>query len=148
MKVAEALQDVSRIFLDSAPVIYYFEKNPTYHRVIAAIFAEIDAGTIKAVTGPVTLAECLVQPYRLGQTTLQKEFADFIVSGRNTLFTNIDQNITMQATDLRARYNIALLDALQFGVALATGCDTFLTNDTVLRRVTELKIVIVGDLEL
>jgi hypothetical protein len=50
VKIAEALHGVSRLFLDSAPVIYYFEKNPTYHTVVAAFFTEVDAGRIKAVT--------------------------------------------------------------------------------------------------
>jgi hypothetical protein len=60
VKVSDALQGVSRLFLDTAPVIYYLEKNPTYNDVVdvvAQIFADIDGGAITAVTSPITLAE-------------------------------------------------------------------------------------------
>lgn len=30
MRIDEALQGVTRLFLDTAPVIYYVEKHPTY----------------------------------------------------------------------------------------------------------------------
>ena len=35
MKVADALQNVTRLFLDTAPVIYYVERNPRYAAVAA-----------------------------------------------------------------------------------------------------------------
>jgi len=42
MKTAEALHQVKRLFLDTAPVIYYVEKNPRYLAVVAPIFDRID----------------------------------------------------------------------------------------------------------
>ncbi len=42
MRVADALAHVERIFLDTAPVIYYVEKNPNYFDAIARIFDWID----------------------------------------------------------------------------------------------------------
>ena len=56
MKVSDALQGVSRLFLDTAPVIYHLEGNPAYLAVVSQIFTEIDAGAITAVTSPITLA--------------------------------------------------------------------------------------------
>jgi hypothetical protein len=42
----------------------------------------------------------------------------------------------------------AATDAFQVAAALNAGCDAILTNDVGLRRVTELPILIVGDLEI
>ena len=62
MKLQTAFQNVSRVFLDTAPVIYYVEKNPKYFDVVNRIFEGIDAGEWEAITTPVTLAESLVVP--------------------------------------------------------------------------------------
>jgi predicted nucleic acid-binding protein len=54
-----------------------------------------------------------VIPYRLGRAELRQTFADQIVRGDNTEFIHIDQTIASQAAELRSRYNLNLLDALQ-----------------------------------
>jgi predicted nucleic acid-binding protein len=38
--------------------------------------------------------------------------------------------------------------ALQIAIALEVGCEAFLTNDVQLKRVTELKVLVVVELEL
>jgi PIN domain len=102
MKITERLQDVARLFLDTAPVVYYVEKNPHYLAKVHVIFAQIDAGTFTAVTSPVTLAECLIAPIRLGLATLQQDFIDLIQSGSNTIFVPFDANTARRAAELRA----------------------------------------------
>ena len=42
MKLEIAFQEVRRIFLDTAPVIYFIEQNPTYFAIVDAIFALTD----------------------------------------------------------------------------------------------------------
>jgi predicted nucleic acid-binding protein len=148
MNIAEAVQNVARLFLDTAPVIYYVEKNPHYLALVKIVFDHIDDGSLNAVTSPVTLAECLVVPYRLGLVQLQQDFFDLIVHGRNTVFEPIDHRSAQHAAELRARYNLALPDALQVAVALGAGCDALLTNDGDLKRVTELRVLILDELEL
>jgi len=39
-------------------------------------------------------------------------------------------------------------DAFQIAAALAAGCDAFLTNDNTLKRVSELTILVLDELEL
>ncbi|MBD1920857.1 PIN domain-containing protein [Microcoleus sp. FACHB-831] len=58
----------------------------------------------------------------------------------------IDQDIALQAGKIRARHNLALPDAFQIVVALAAECEAFLANDAILRRVTEVQIMVVDDL--
>lgn len=147
MKVSAALQNATRLFLDTAPVVYLVEKHPVYLRRIEAIFARIDNGQLEAVTSPVTLAECLVFPARSGQTQLQQDFIDVIVHGPSTSFVEINQQIGETAARLRAQYNLRLPDALQVAAALQSGCDAFLTNDILLKRVQELRILVLDELE-
>lgn len=86
MSIVNDTEKVTRLFLDTAPVIYYIEKNPDYFDLVKIAFERIDSGSLTAVTSPITLAECLVIPYRLNQTHLQRDFFDLIVYGINTLF--------------------------------------------------------------
>jgi predicted nucleic acid-binding protein len=146
MKIADALSGVGRIFLDTAPVIYHVEKNPQYIALTDVIFTLIDQAAITAVTSPITLAECLVYPYRQSNIKLQQDFTDLLVHGFSTFFIAIDSAMGIQAAELRARYNLALPDALQFACALSAGCDAFLSNDIALKRVSEISILILDEL--
>ncbi|HEX8221164.1 MAG TPA: type II toxin-antitoxin system VapC family toxin [Chloroflexia bacterium] len=148
MKIEDALAGVSRIFLDTSPVIYYVESNLAYYDLVKVIFDRIDAGSLAAVTSPITLSECLVAPYRLGLSAVQQNFLDLIVSGHDTTFVHINHDSARQAAELRVPHNLTLLDALQVGVALGVGCDALLTNDVTLRRVTELRVIVLDDMEI
>ncbi len=145
MKIDAALQNITHLFLDTAPVIYYVEKNPQYLATVEFVFDQIDNSSITAVTSPVTLAECLVVPYRLGIANLQQDFLDLIVYGNNTIFVSIDRAIGTQAAEFRARYNLTLPDALQIASALVAGSQAFLTNDATLKRVTELNVIVLDE---
>ncbi|MEB3151312.1 MAG: PIN domain-containing protein [Sphaerospermopsis sp.] len=145
MKIEDYLIQGKKLFLDTAPVIYYVENHPQYQSLVNYVFHGIDSGLLSAVTSPITLSECLVYPYRLGLTELQQDFSDLIVSGVNVEFVQIDELIAKQASQLRAKYNLALLDSLQISVAIFSQCDIFLTNDIQLKRVTELMILVLSD---
>ncbi len=147
MTVLEALRGVARLFLDTAPVIYYVERNPTYVARVDPIFDRVDDGSLPAVTSPITLAECLVQPIRQGLTQAQQDFNDLLVSGANVTFVTLEDTLARSAAELRARHSLGLADAFQVAAALGSGYDALLTNDATLRRVHELRILILDDLE-
>ena len=52
------------------------------------------------------------------------------------------------AAGFRARYHLLLPDALQIAVALEAGCEAFLTNDLTLKRVTDLRVLVLDELKL
>lgn len=148
MKIDAALQGVTSLFLDTAPVVYYVERNPTYTALVDNVFDRIDAGTLQGVTSPITLMECLVVPIRQGLTQVQQNFTDLLVAGANMTFVPLDQTIAKQAADLRARYNLSLADSFQVAAALGAGCGALLTNDHLLKRIRELPVLVVDELEL
>jgi hypothetical protein len=45
LKIDAALQNITRLFLDPAPIIYYVEKNPQYFATVEFVFDEIDSGS-------------------------------------------------------------------------------------------------------
>lgn len=147
MKVSTALQSVHRLFLDSSAVIYYIDENPAYLPVMDLIFDQVDANLIRAVTSPVTLAECLVLPIRDQDALKQQIFIDIITLPEMADFIPSGREVAQQAAVMRVRYNLKLPDALQIATAIAANCDAFLTNDEQLKRVQELNVIVIKELE-
>ncbi len=86
-------------------------------------------------------------PIRLGEVDLQNDYRDVMLNSANFETVFIDTSIAESAADLRARYNLRTPDALQIAVALEKGCEAFLTNDGQLKRVTELRVLILDELD-
>jgi predicted nucleic acid-binding protein len=147
MKLVEQLESVRRIFLDTAPVIYFVEQNPDYLEKSQAVFSRLDEGKITAIVSPITLSECLVVPYRLEHAEVVQVFTDLLVNSESVLFYPIDEITADKAADLRARYNLTLTDAFQLAIAIQAECDAFLTNDIDLKRVTEIPIIVLSEEE-
>ncbi len=147
MKVSDALQGLNRLFLDSAPVIYYIDANPEYLSVMDSIFDRLNLEQIRAATSPVTLAECLVLPIRQNDSEKQQVFIDILTSIETADFIKTDTAIAQSAAEIRVRYNLKLPDALQIATAIESNCEAFLTNDAQLKRVMELRVLVISELE-
>jgi len=146
VKIRDALVGVKLLFLDTAPVIYHIEGNPAYQSLTDVVFQQVQSGMPEAVTSSVTLAECLVHPYRHIDLLLVQKFRNAITAGVHTRYVGVDASAE-QAAELRARYNLTLADAFQIAAAITAGCDAFLTNDAALKRVTEFIILVLDELE-
>lgn len=146
MKIEDALAGVNRIYLDTAPVIYLVERHAQFFAQVRAVFRRVDEGQLTVVASPITLAECLVGAYRMNQTQAAINFIDCLTQ-ESTDFVEISSEIGDRAAQLRVKYNLQLIDALQIATALVAGCEAFLTNDVQLKRITELKILVVSELE-
>lgn len=148
MSITDSLQGVNRLFMDTAPVIYFVEQHPQYFSLVREVFEQLRNTPLMGVVSPITLAECLVQPYRLGQTELQQDFIELMTDNNNIEFVSIDdETLAINAAKIRARYNLQLPDAFQIAVALAAGCEAFLTNDITFKRVTELHVLVLDDFD-
>jgi len=79
MKIDEALSGVSWLFLDTAPVVYFVEENPDFLPIVRIIFDRIENAALMGSVGPVTLAECLVMPYRTGDVNGQRGFTELLI---------------------------------------------------------------------
>ncbi|MDT9201253.1 PIN domain-containing protein [Limnospira fusiformis KN01] len=145
MKIDAALAGVSRLFLDTAPVIYFVERNPSFVDRVDPIFERLES-EITPVVGSVTVAECLVGALQMGLTNLEQAYVA-IFTRDDVLFLENNLTIAREAARVRVRYNLQLPDAFQIATALNAGCQAFLTNDAQLKRIAELKILLVSELE-
>lgn len=143
MTLDEELEGVINIFLDTAPVIYYVENHPLFADSVEKIISKLENRELQGVISPVTLAECLVYPFKLKEQKLQRDFVDFLLRHQSIKMIEIDTEIGLLSSSLRAKYDLKLLDALQVATAIRSGCEAILTNDAQFQRISELKILIV-----
>ncbi|TAO05429.1 MAG: type II toxin-antitoxin system VapC family toxin [Phormidium sp. SL48-SHIP] len=145
MKIETALAGVSRLFLDTAPVIYFVERNPLFVDRVDPIFERFES-EITPVVGSVTVAECLVGALQMSLTDLEQAYVAIFKSD-DVLFVENTLTISQDAARIRVQYNLRLPDALQIAAAMDAGCQAFLTNDAQLKRIAELNILLVSELE-
>jgi len=147
-RLDEALIGVTRLGFDTAPLIYFVERNPKYVDLMREIIRHVDEGGIFGCSSMVALTEVLTKPKKVADKARENEYRDLLLHSRNFDLVLIDSFIAEQAAELRARYNLRTPDALQVAAALNLECQAFLTNDMGLKRVTELRVLILDELEL
>jgi predicted nucleic acid-binding protein len=92
------------------------------------------------------VADALVIPLRRGDLQLHRQYLSRIVRGRHTTHLSIDDRVAVSAAELRARYNLRLIDSFQTAVAIHSACDALLTNDSAFRRINEVRAILIDDL--
>lgn len=148
MKLDDALAGVVRLGFDTAPVIYFVEAHPRYDALVTEVFQRVASGVLGGITSVITLTEVLVHPLRQRDTRLSDEYRSLLLTSGDFHTLPIDAGVADQAAELRAGYGLRTPDALQIAAALAAGCTAFLTNDARLQRVTELRVLVLDELEL
>ena len=148
MKISDALEGVQRLYTETAPLIYYVEENPTYVAKMDAIIEAIEDRPIEAISSVITLTEVLTHPLKLGNTRLEREYRDILLHSGGFRLLTITARIAESAAALRARYNLRTPDALHVAAGIDARCDAFLTNDTGIKRVTEIAVLVLDELEL
>ena len=64
----------------------------------------------------------------------------------NVVLARIDEEIAFMAGALRAKYRLPLPDMLQVAVALSFPARTLITNDRALRKVKEVRVLLLDEL--
>lgn len=148
MKLSQALRGVRRLAFDTAPLIYFVEQHPVYFDRMLFIMQRIDAGLIDGMAATVALTEVLIHPLKVGDTTLAARYEAVLSSSHGFRLEPITTQVARRAAALRSFHNLRTPDALHVAAAIDTGCDVFLTNDAGIKRVTEITVLLLDELEL
>jgi predicted nucleic acid-binding protein len=132
----------SVVGLDTAPLIYFIEKHPTYLPLLLPFFEALDRGDIQVVTSTLTLTEVLVHPYRDGNQTLAEQYFHALLNARNLRTVPLSAAIAAEAARIRAVYQLKTPDAIQLATAKEGGATAFLTNDAGLAGIPGLRLVV------
>lgn len=147
MKISDALSGVRRLCIETAPFIYFVERNPAYVAKARAVFQVVDAGIIQAITSTITLTEVLNKPIQAGNQQIENAYRTLLLKTTHLEMVSVTVDVAEQAAHLRAAYNLRTPDALQLATGMVSGCDSFLTNDRQLHRVREIRVLVLDELE-
>lgn len=146
----KALAKVSRLLLDTAPVVYILEKDAEkdrYSKSWAFLNAAISSG-VQLVISPLTLMEVLAKP---GATKEElKRFAEFCLAVNEIEFRPIlfDDVFSLRVANYRRTTRCKLPDCIQFAAAEMLSCDAILTNDAEWKGKYSKPFIVVDQIEL
>ncbi len=99
-KIDDVLVGVTALGFDTAPLIYFVERHPTYVDIVREFVQRVDTGAVLGYSSMVTLTEVLTQPKQKGNTTVEQEYRDLLLQSRNFKLLPIDSTIAERAADL------------------------------------------------
>ena len=135
----------SKVFLETAPLIYFLDNDERYGQKAQSVLEEILSGGKTIVTSAITCMEYLVYPYRTSNQQKIDVFFEFM-QDLDVPLLPIDAKVAGRAAQIRAEYrDFKAMDSLQLAAAVCAGCDTFLTNDKQLRQFREINCVTVEE---
>ncbi len=135
-----------RIALDTSVFIYQLEANPRYVDLTDHVFLWLERPDCGAVTSTITMAELLVQPYRMPDDEQVNEFYALLSSYPNLDWIAPDLSIADTAARIRATHRLRTPDALQAATAVRSEVTGLVTNDAVFERVKEFETLVLDHL--
>ncbi len=131
------------VFVDTAPLIYLLEGVPALRNEVNRQIKAWIEDDAHIVTSVVSLMELLVHPKRSADSHLENRYRSLLRGILSAPYLGIDEQAACLAATYRSTHGIRALDSLQLAVAATAGCGIFYTNDKVLRRVGDIKVVLV-----
>ena len=135
-----------KVAVDTMVFIYAFEEHAAYLPLIKPFFTAVEKGEMEAVTSTITLAECLVQPYKKKDMALAVRYRVLFRNFPNLSVIPVTDDIAERTALLRANYRLKTPDAIQLATALVSGSSLFLTNDEALGPVEGVRIFVLDHL--
>jgi predicted nucleic acid-binding protein len=146
MILIDDIPEGALVGLDSMIWIYEVESDPVFGPVVRPFFQQrLSTGRNRAGSSLLLLGELLVRPLAQGRTDLVNRFRAAIIPSPGFLVWEATRDVVEQAAALRVKYRLKMLDALHVASAVVNRADFFLTNDEGLRRVNEVKVLILAD---
>ena len=134
------------VFLDTAPVIYFFEQHPDFFPALKTLFDNLYEIDAQAITSIITYIELTTHPARLGKDQLVRKYRDYLTNSNNISLFPLNIDIADHVVEMRAKYPFKTPDAIQLGTAVACGADYIITNDKAWQKFEEVKVLLIRDL--
>lgn len=131
-----------RIAFDTSVFIYQLEANARYIDLTDHVFTWLERPNHAAVTSTITMAELLVQPYRVADDQQVDEFYALLSTYPNLDWIAPSLPIADRAARIRAAHRLRMPDALQAATAIESQATGLVTNDSVFERVREFETLV------
>ena len=135
------------IALDTSVWIYHFEGSAAHGRAADIVLQAVALGRIRAVASELVLLELLVAPLKTGKLDVADEIELALLHFPNLQLAPITRTALVRAAAIRARHALPAPDAIMLATAIESGATLAVTNDYGWRKIDEIKILLLRDLE-
>lgn len=135
------------VMIDTCCFIYHLQPDeyPVQAPLVGELLRRVENGVLSAITSPITIAEIMTKPRRLGLDEAAYTYKLLLLNFPNLEIPPIGAAIADRASLLRARFGLKLPDALQVATGIAHGASAFITFDRDLRRADPAIRIIIPD---
>jgi len=142
----KALKDIRAAVFDTMVLIYLLENQPVYAPLCESLFQEAESGRLHGFITPITMGEILVKPLKAGHPELADRYQTALRNLPNIALCDFSWRTGVLAGALRAKYGLALPDLFQVACAIENRAG-LITNDKALKKITEVPILFLSDLQ-
>jgi predicted nucleic acid-binding protein len=135
-----------KIALDTNLFIYLVEKNQNYFSTVKSLFDKIQKGQLIGVTSALIYTEVLSNPLQKDNVAIIDKYNVLLATFPNLIIKDVDKDIAIISAKLRAKYKIKTPDAVFIATGIAENADTFITNDDQLKKIKEIKITLLNQI--
>lgn len=118
-----------RLYIDSSALIYAIEVPGQYPGLRSKVFLPFAHAELTLVTSWITLAEVLIRPLQMGDSTLISTYRQFLAPSPALEILRVDSGVCDKAAALRAAHGLRLPDAIHIATGVAASCTFFVTGD-------------------
>lgn len=133
--------------IDTMVFVYHFEGNERFGPAAGRLLAAAEAGRCRLVASVLTLYEVLVVPKRRRLDDLARRYRDLFASFPNLAVLPVEPGVVEVASDLAAEHELRAPDAIHLATAVQAGAAGFFSEDRRLRRVREVEVLSLDELD-
>jgi predicted nucleic acid-binding protein len=137
----------SRVYLDSAILIYTVEVNLTFWKTLEVLWRKFAEGEISLISSELIITEVLVKPLKSQNQQLIDSYNRLLFDSGIELIP-ITRSLLISATNLRAKHNLKTPDAIHAATSIDLNFNRFLTNDKGFNNIPRLPTLILSQIEL
>jgi predicted nucleic acid-binding protein len=130
---------------DTMIFIYHFEDHPLFAPLTEPLFEAIDRGDLSAEVSVLLAGEVLTGAKKAVDNEMLLRYRHILGEFPNLTLHDADMRVMEKMSDLRAAHGLKTPDAIHVATALLNSAQAFVTNDTRLKRVNELDVLVLED---
>ncbi len=132
-----------KIYLDTNLYIAFFEGESGISLKVEDLLINSKDNELRIISSPLTITELLIIPLKDENLHLIEVYKSLKSHINNIDFIDFSPNISIIAANLRSKYNLNIPDCIHLATAIEEKVDIFYTADKGIRKVKEVKIVLV-----
>ena len=140
----KGLSSAGKISLDANIILYYLHQDKNFGKQSFRLLTAVKNKT--KIISTLIYAESFVYVFEQADESLEKKQLKALEKIPKLKIVAPTKKICLLAAQLRAAYRLKTPDAIHLATAIDSDCDVFITNNDNLKKVQEIKVLTLTDL--